>query len=689
MIFKRLNYTRTILIAWLGAFLLTSILPTTTLYAQSEPAHSEPTAPQNETLVGLQLQNNNGSLQLQWQSSVQAASFAPQSLTSYGGYLLPLQTLTVELPAEQEAVGATAAVAVTSLHSTPYTGELLPAPVYAPPALDYVPEPLNTPYVEAQLPTAPIFVMAEGLQRGQYLAVLGFTPIYQDPTSGEILYAEGMDAVVAGASVYYNGDAIDQATAEPENAALFAPVSTLATAPAPTNPLANANGYKLFVSQVGVQQITGTDLANAGLSNPQASKLRIFYRGVELPLHIIDNNNNNVINNDDLVRFYAAEAGDAWNTASVYWLTISSVDGKRMSTREVAAAGATARNTAYEVGRYQKNSVYESTLAGADNDNWFQANLRAETANASFVITFTPQLPLNNALPTRLSLNVTPYTIGPYGSLIPHRLQFSAGGYNSTANLNVPFTGIRPFANEVLPISLDQATTVWTITLLKETTKRAIMIDAIDYLLPVQLNFGGKGATIQGVDETWRYQFSNTPTNVTGGRALYDITDPAAVSRLNIPNGANFEIQDGPSARRYLLTGTGTLFTPIIQAHKAVNLGGKGAAHAIYIAPANLHSALQPLIDLRKSQGYQVRVIDVQAIYDSWSYGMVDAEAIRSFLRFAVGNWSPSPISAVLVGDTTWDPHDYWGYGNPNLIPPYIANVDPWLKYVPCDSCYV
>jgi hypothetical protein len=147
-------------------------------------------------------------------------------------------------------------------------------------------------------------------------------------------------------------------------------------------------------------------------------------------------------------------------------------------------------------------------------------------------------------------------------------------------------------------------------------------------------------------------------------------------------------MQDGPEARRYVMTGEGTFFTPSIAAHAAVNLGGSGAAHIIYIASTNLHASLQPLVDHRRAQGYQVRLVDPQTIYDSWSYGMVDAKAIRSFLRFAVGRWSPAPIAAVLVGDGTIDPLNYTGNNNLNLVPPYIANVDPWIKYVPCESCF-
>jgi hypothetical protein len=328
-------------------------------------------------------------------------------------------------------------------------------------------------------------------------------------------------------------------------------------------------------------------------------------------------------------------------------------------------------------------------LAGADGDNWFQANLRAEAANAHYAITLTHQLPLNNALPTLFSLALTPYSIGSYGTEENHSIQFSTTGFDLTDSWVVELRGAMPFQNLVRNVSLGKAAKNWKITLLKETESRAVMVDAIDYLLPVQLNFGGnKGAIWQGIDGTWRYQLSSTPTNTPGGRTLYDITDPIQPQILAISGGANFEMQDGPTAHRYLMTGPGTFFVPSIEAHAPVNLGGKAGAHTIYIAPAAFHAALQPLVTLRKSQGFQVRVVDVQAIYDAWSFGMVDAKAIRSFLRFAVGHWSPAPMAAVLVGDTTWDPLNYLGVGNPNIIPPYIANVDPWLKYVPCESCF-
>jgi hypothetical protein len=660
---------------WLGLF---SLLFSNVLLPVPASAQSTPT-----TLPPLQVESRDGTLHVQWQGGVQAASIA--ATTPYNGYLLPMQTLLLELSPDQTAEDALAAVAIQSVSSSPYAGELTPAPQHTPPALDYEPTPLNTPSVEARLPQSPIFVIAQGTQRGQHLALLGFSPLYQDPTSGEILTVESIAATVGGATLASSD--LSDATADPNDSALFTPVSALATASDPTNPYANSNAIKFFVGEAGIQQISGKDVADGGLSR-KASKLRLFYQGTEVPLHIIDSNSNDTLDDTDYLRFYAAEAGNAWNAQSVYWLVTGSENGQRMGQRPVAAAGAELRDTAYEVGSYEQPSIYLTTLAGADGDNWFQADLRAETADATWEVTLPHQLPIDNALPARLTLNMTAYTIGPYGSTINHRIQVGAGGSSLIDTWNASFTGANPFQDLARHLSLDSAADTWTITLLKESTGRAVLLDAIDYLLPVQLNFGGQGAVFQGIEGTYRYQLSNTPTNTHGGRALYDITDPGQPQRLTIPGGANFQIEDGPTARRYLMTGEGTFFTPTLQKHTPVNLGASGAAHTVYIAPAAFHAALQPLVDLRKDQGYQVRVVDVQAIYDAWGYGMVDAKAIRSFLRFAVGNWKPAPIAAVLVGDGTVDPLNFKGNNNPNHITPYIANVDPWIKYVPCESCF-
>jgi hypothetical protein len=127
---------------------------------------------------------------------------------------------------------------------------------------------------------------------------------------------------------------------------------------------------------------------------------------------------------------------------------------------------------------------------------------------------------------------------------------------------------------------------------------------------------------------------------------------------------------------------------PVVQRYQPFNWMAVLNADVLYLSPAQLSGALQPLVTHRIDQGYKVAVVDIQAIYDGWSGGMVSPQAIRHFLRYSATNGERAPIAVTLIGDATSDPHDYTGRGNINFVPPYLAIVDPWLGETACETCY-
>ncbi len=334
-------------------------------------------------------------------------------------------------------------------------------------------------------------------------------------------------------------------------------------------------------------------------------------------MHVIDANSNQKLDATDALRFYVDKVGDNYNAENVYWLVTGNQAGLRMEQRNVQAAGAQVRSTAYEPGKFSAPTFYDSTMPGYDGDHFFHNNLDTDpdTDDAeSVAVTLTHGLPLigDNSLPTYLTLNVTPYAIGSTDTSI-HRLSLTAGGYNYTDDGDdwiVSFSSSAAHQNASRQFTLTKSADQWTITLLKSDIPQGVKLDTVDYLLPVNLNFGGKGARFQGVDGIWRYKLADVP----GGRTIYDITNPAAPQQLTLPGDA-VEFQDGPTPARYLVSGEGTLVEPrAVVAHSAVNMAAKGGAHALYIAPASFHLGLQPLVNLRTSQNYQVRVVDAQSL---------------------------------------------------------------------------
>lgn len=64
---------------------------------------------------------------------------------------------------------------------------------------------------------------------------------------------------------------------------------------------------------------------------------------------------------------------------------------------------------------------------------------------------------------------------------------------------------------------------------------------------------------------------------------------------------------------------------------------------------------LAPLVDLREDNGLEVKVVDVESIYDEFNHGVESPEALKAFFSYALCNWRKPPGYVLLVGDATSD----------------------------------
>ncbi len=626
-------------------------------------------------------------------SEVTAASLADElPMAVYGGYRLPMRLMTVTLPE-----GVATAATIQALESVPYAGPLEQIPALAPPALGWEPIPALLPQAQTGLPSSPLVLLGEGRLRGTRLAVLAFSPIYQDPANGTVRLATRLDGLIPQAQLMVDAPTAFLQRQMARGPLAAAPASPL-DAPAPTNPLANRpNVVTVHVAQGGIQRITAADLSAAGLTNPAAEKLQLWHQGTQIPLQILDRNGNQTFDQNDELRFYAPQPGDRWNQEATYWLTLGSEDGVRMASREVTPADAPLRTTALARGVWADNQVYESTMPGLDGDHYFHMDAQVDASMKGevdryprFQVTLTPALPPTADGPTStvVTLTLTTYDRRLAGepAQIPHQLEVAGAGFTATDTWTVDFNQGR-IQNWQRAIASPTPLGTFSVTLVADSATNAVKFDRIYWQQAVTLNFNGRGASFSGLTGLFRYRLSSLPDDAT----LYDVTDPRqpAILTGGNHNGQQLTFQDGPTARDYVVGGPGTLMTPRLRAHPPASPGdATTGADEVFIAPAAFLPTLQRLLDHRRSQGYKVQAIDVQTIYDHWSFGQVDPQAIRNFLRYAVGTWQTPPIAAVLVGDSTWDPHDYEGFGNPNVIPAYLANVDPWIYETACENCY-
>jgi hypothetical protein len=102
-------------------------------------------------------------------------------------------------------------------------------------------------------------------------------------------------------------------------------------------------------------------------------------------------------------------------------------------------------------------------------------------------------------------------------------------------------------------------------------------------------------------------------------------------------------------------------------------------ADLLIISCKDLIPSLAPLVAKRQGEGLTVKVIDVEDIYDEFSYGAHSAQAIKDFLARATtdatAKWTPQPRYVLLVGDASYDPRNYEGKGYWDLVPTKLIDT--------------
>ena len=160
---------------------------------------------------------------------------------------------------------------------------------------------------------------------------------------------------------------------------------------------------------------------------------------------------------------------------------------------------------------------------------------------------------------------------------------------------------------------------------------------------------------------------------------VVDITDPAAVAELRgavsaEADGGFFTVRvrvAGPGPRTLLAFSSATIASPaFVQAHTPSTWHDASQAHDwVAITHRDFLGQATRLAALRQQQGHTPAVVDVEDLYNEFSFGEKTPQAIKDFLQRARTAWKQAPRFVVLIGDATIDPRDYAGEGAADFVP--------------------
>lgn len=117
-------------------------------------------------------------------------------------------------------------------------------------------------------------------------------------------------------------------------------------------------------------------------------------------------------------------------------------------------------------------------------------------------------------------------------------------------------------------------------------------------------------------------------------------------------------------------------------------------ADFLIIAHKNFIPSLAPLLNQRLAQGKIAAVVDVDDIYDEFSYGFHGPQAIKDFIAYTLTSthWVTKPHYVIFAGDASLDPRNYLGQGELDFVPTKLVDAtynetssDDWLADITGD----
>lgn len=540
----------------------------------------------------------------------------------------------------------------------------------------------------ALYPPQPVVAGAEQWQRGRRLLHLQVFPFQYNPAAGRLRYLPHVQIRI---------------TLLPQEQGQSAPLG----AASHLNPAASSAGsLRVLTTTRGLYRLTYDDLVGAGVpvGSVSAASFAMSYLGDPIAIELIGDGDD-LFEPGEVVVFYAEPYQGRYLANNVYWFSYGGAAGVRIASRTVMPAGTEPLiTTVTQTLHVEFDREYQSTFARPrDADHWFDTALSPDVATTIVTATRSYNLTLDDPLTTGY-ISVRAVLFGgidrPQNPDKAVKLALngqSLGLYTWEGSTEYQIATSAPAA--WLTPTLNQLTLTAALSFLPGIDFYSVAPDWVEVTYPAMAEAEGDHIDLEalapGDNEVAVAGFSASQVQV------YDVSNPRQPVRLTttqaVPAGASYTIHFWdvvtPASRYFLSTQAG-LAAPLAVEPDTASTWRTPDHQADYIAIVHpsLWNAIVPLLAHRTAEGLAVVQVDVQDIYDEWSFGRRDPEAIREFLAYAYHNWNAGqarPAYVLLVGDGHYDFTGVSATTFPNLIPPYLINVDPWLGETAADNRFV
>jgi hypothetical protein len=425
--------------------------------------------------------------------------------------------------------------------------------------------------------------------------------------------------------------------------------------------LAASDAVKIGVAADGLYRVTRAELAAAGLSSTaDLQTFHLFADGIEVPLAV----------EGDAILFYGRALDTASTATRIYWLASATGTPLHITSASLATAPVSARTSFMATAERREKDYFVTWTADATADNFVGPLVSTDPAKPT---TQTLQVRhLDREMP-RATVTVDLLGSSDVGSEAEHRVAVSLNGQpagqmtfaalsRASATFDVPTSLLTEGDNIIALAALNGDADASVVVSVAITYPHTLAAD-VDRLLAVV--DGGAQTSISGFD--------------SNDIQVVDITDeraPIRIMPLRSENGEVTFIAPGSGQRTIIAIASSKLANPAsIVRNEPSSLATAAGADVVIISHPSFVAALDPLVKLRQSQGLSVIVAKIDDVYDEFSYGAKDPQAIRSFLLNAK-RWQKPPRYVLLAGDASFDERVYLGLGDFDFVPTKLVMSD-------------
>jgi hypothetical protein len=413
-------------------------------------------------------------------------------------------------------------------------------------------------------------------------------------------------------------------------------------------------GVKLGVRSNGMYRVTSAELLAAGFNTASDPNLwQLYVEGNEQAMVVGPSGS--------YVEFYGEGIDRVESDTQAYYLIIGSSPGKRVQTRVARPNSGTVVMPRYDqTAIFKERTTYVNSIFNGDAENfWGRSVINSPSTTYNFALSGTGA--------ASGTARVTVYFQGTSSG--DHQINLVLNG---TAIGSAIGSAVTPFnASFDIPAA----------NLIEGTNALQMSSNAVgDSSLFDRVEVSYARRFLAGSGRLFFYTQDDRKASLEGfvssNVRVFDTTIEGEMTELTnlqfVAQGPTFGAEiPAARGRRFVAFDQSAFFSPsaITPNDQAILSDPANAANLVIISHKNFLAQSETWAEYRRQQGFSVKVIDVNDIYDEFNYGVVTADSIKAFLHMTYTTWATAPGYVLLMGDWTTDPRHYRGTAFAAYVP--------------------